>query len=137
NPYCLGLNLLVHECMGHTDNLIYVNGSGRGHLSLDVFWQTFNRVNAALEAKRVGRVNEGGGGSNTNETGGQDSAPPVCEFTFSSFMKCNPTPFRGKEWAIEPCRWFEKSEMVFSISDCAERNKVKFAAATLQGRALT
>nr|GEV19940.1 putative reverse transcriptase domain-containing protein [Tanacetum cinerariifolium] len=27
--------------------------------------------------------------------------------------------------------------MVFSISDCAERNKVKFAAATLQGRALT
>nr|GEX67447.1 retrotransposon protein, putative, Ty3-gypsy subclass [Tanacetum cinerariifolium] len=29
------------------------------------------------------------------------------------------------------------SEMVFSISDCAERNKVKFATATLQGRALT
>nr|GEW89971.1 putative reverse transcriptase domain-containing protein [Tanacetum cinerariifolium] len=27
--------------------------------------------------------------------------------------------------------------MVFSIGDCAERNKVKFAAATLQGRALT
>nr|GEV18157.1 putative reverse transcriptase domain-containing protein [Tanacetum cinerariifolium] len=39
--------------------------------------------------------------------------------------------------AIELCRWFEKSKMVFSISDCAERNKVKFAAATLQGRALT
>nr|GFA52778.1 putative reverse transcriptase domain-containing protein [Tanacetum cinerariifolium] len=35
------------------------------------------------------------------------------------------------------CRWFEKSEMVFSIIDCAERNKVKFAAATLQGRSLT
>nr|GFC66577.1 reverse transcriptase domain-containing protein [Tanacetum cinerariifolium] len=57
--------------------------------------------------------------------------------TFSSFMKCNPTPFHGKEGAIELCRWFEKSEMVFSISDCAERNKVKFSAATLQGRALT
>nr|GFB50536.1 putative reverse transcriptase domain-containing protein [Tanacetum cinerariifolium] len=52
-------------------------------------------------------------------------------------MKCNPTPFHGKEGAIELCRWFEKSEMVFSISDCAERNKVKFAAATLQGRSLT
>nr|GEZ63944.1 hypothetical protein [Tanacetum cinerariifolium] len=39
--------------------------------------------------------------------------------------------------AIELYRWFEKSEMVFSISDCAERNKVKFVAATLQGRALT
>nr|GFA76041.1 reverse transcriptase domain-containing protein [Tanacetum cinerariifolium] len=51
------------------------------------------RVNAALEEERAGRVNEGGDGSN--------------------------------------------SEMVFSISDCAKRNKVKFSAATLQGRALT
>nr|GEZ95212.1 hypothetical protein [Tanacetum cinerariifolium] len=82
--------------------------------------------------ERTGRVNEGGEGSNANETGGQDRVPPVCECTFSSFMKCKPTPFHGKEGAIELCRWFEKSEMVFSISDCAERNKVKFAAATLQ-----
>nr|GEZ08465.1 putative reverse transcriptase domain-containing protein [Tanacetum cinerariifolium] len=90
------------------------------------------RVNAALEVERAGRVNERGEGSNANETGGQDRAPPVHECTFSSFMKCNPTPFHGKEGAIELCRWFEKSKMVFSISDCAERNKVKFAAATLQ-----
>nr|GEV40512.1 putative reverse transcriptase domain-containing protein [Tanacetum cinerariifolium] len=62
-------------------------------------------------------------GSNANETGGQDKAPPVYECTFSSFMKCNPTPFHGKEGAIELCRWFEKSEMVFSISDYTERNK--------------
>nr|GFC90233.1 reverse transcriptase domain-containing protein [Tanacetum cinerariifolium] len=41
------------------------------------------------------------------------------------------------EGAIEICRWFEKSEMVFSISDCTERIKVKFVAATLQGKALT
>ncbi|GJZ54546.1 putative reverse transcriptase domain-containing protein, partial [Tanacetum coccineum] len=32
---------------------------------------------------------------------------------------------------------FEKIESVFGISECAERSKVKFAAATLQGRALT
>nr|GEU60952.1 putative reverse transcriptase domain-containing protein [Tanacetum cinerariifolium] len=95
------------------------------------------RVNVALEAERAGRVNEGGEGSNANETGGQDRAPLVRECTFSSFMKCNPTPFHGKEGAIELCRWFEKSKMVFSISDYAERNKVKLAAATLQGRALT
>nr|GEX93119.1 hypothetical protein [Tanacetum cinerariifolium] len=78
-----------------------------------------------------------GEGNNANETRGQDRAPPVCECTFSGFMKRNPTPFHGKEGDIELCRWFEKSEMVFSISDCAERNKVKFVAATLQGRALT
>nr|GEY92270.1 reverse transcriptase domain-containing protein [Tanacetum cinerariifolium] len=79
------------------------------------------RVNAALEAERAGRVNKGGRGegSNANEIGGQDRVPPV------------------RKWAIELCRWFEKSEMVFSISDYTERNKVKFAAATLQGRALT
>nr|GEV30325.1 putative reverse transcriptase domain-containing protein [Tanacetum cinerariifolium] len=40
-------------------------------------------------------------------------------------------------WGTKLCRWFEKSEMVFSISDCAERNKVKFVAATLQGGAQT
>nr|GEX61932.1 putative reverse transcriptase domain-containing protein [Tanacetum cinerariifolium] len=39
-----------------------------------------------------------------------------------------------KEGAIELCRWFEKSKMVFSISDCAKRNKVKFDAATLQDK---
>nr|GFA63269.1 hypothetical protein [Tanacetum cinerariifolium] len=89
------------------------------------------RFNAALEAERAGRVNEGG------KKATQMKQEAVRECTFLSFMKCNPTPFHGKEGAIELCRWFEKSEMVFSISDCAERNKVKFAAATLQGRALT
>nr|GFA23260.1 putative reverse transcriptase domain-containing protein [Tanacetum cinerariifolium] len=104
------------------------------------------RVNAALKAERASRANEGeqagqtnerGEGSNANETGGQDRAPPARKCTFSSFMKCNPTPFHGKDGAIEMCRWFEKSEMVFSISDCAEKNKLKFATATLLGRALT
>ncbi|GKA12378.1 putative reverse transcriptase domain-containing protein [Tanacetum coccineum] len=52
-------------------------------------------------------------------------------------MKCNPTVFHGHEGAVELSRWFEKTKMVFGISECAEARKVKFAAATLQGRALT
>ncbi|GJR85425.1 putative reverse transcriptase domain-containing protein [Tanacetum coccineum] len=52
-------------------------------------------------------------------------------------MKCNPTVFHGHEGAVELSRWFEKTEMVFRISECAEARKVKFAAATLQGCALT
>ncbi|GJZ47388.1 hypothetical protein Tco_0601220 [Tanacetum coccineum] len=36
-----------------------------------------------------------------------------------------------------PHLWFEKTESVFGISECAEGKKVKFAAATLQGPALT
>nr|GFA30472.1 putative reverse transcriptase domain-containing protein [Tanacetum cinerariifolium] len=43
-------------------------------------------------------------------------------------------PVRG---AVELRRWFEKSESVFEISECAEGKMVKFAAATLEGSALT
>ncbi|GJV77532.1 putative reverse transcriptase domain-containing protein [Tanacetum coccineum] len=43
----------------------------------------------------------------------------------------------GGNGAVKLCRWFEKTEMVFGISECAEGKKVKFAAATLKGRALT
>ncbi|GKB52916.1 putative reverse transcriptase domain-containing protein [Tanacetum coccineum] len=43
----------------------------------------------------------------------------------------------GTEGAMGLCQWFEKLESVFQISDCKERDKVKFATATLQGRTLT
>ncbi|GJV29538.1 putative reverse transcriptase domain-containing protein [Tanacetum coccineum] len=39
--------------------------------------------------------------------------------------------------AVELRRWFEKTKMVFGISEYAEGKKVKFVAATLQGPALT
>nr|GEY73030.1 putative reverse transcriptase domain-containing protein [Tanacetum cinerariifolium] len=95
-----------------------------------------NKVNEALEADRATRNNlnvAGGSGGN----GGQGGAPPVRECTFAGFIECGPTQFHGNEGAIELCYWFEKTVSVFRISDCAERSKVKFAAATLQGRALT
>ncbi|GKA21544.1 putative reverse transcriptase domain-containing protein [Tanacetum coccineum] len=100
-----------------------------------------DRVAAALAQDRATRGNTNGaggpGGNIGGNVGGQGGAPPARECTYSSFMKCNPTSFHGNEGAVELCRWFEKTESVFSISECAERNKVKFAAATLQGRALT
>ncbi|GJQ98474.1 putative reverse transcriptase domain-containing protein [Tanacetum coccineum] len=42
-----------------------------------------------------------------------------------------------EEGAVELRRWFEKTESVFGISECAGRKKVKFVAATLQGPALS
>ncbi|GJU78756.1 putative reverse transcriptase domain-containing protein [Tanacetum coccineum] len=75
-----------------------------------------------------------------NEAGGQGGAPAARECTFSGFMKCNPTVFHGQaenEGAVELIRWFEKTEMVFGISECAEARKVKFAAATLQRAIMT
>nr|GEW52700.1 reverse transcriptase domain-containing protein [Tanacetum cinerariifolium] len=41
------------------------------------------------------------------------------------------------EGAVELRRWFEKTKSVFGISECEEDKNVKFAAATLQGPALT
>ncbi|GJX03523.1 hypothetical protein Tco_0189439 [Tanacetum coccineum] len=93
------------------------------------------RVTAAVEAERQRQGNARGQGN--NEAGGQGGAPAARECTFLGFMKCNPTVFHGHEGAVELSRWFEKTEMVFGISECTEARKVKFAAATLQGRALT
>nr|GFC45230.1 putative reverse transcriptase domain-containing protein [Tanacetum cinerariifolium] len=45
--------------------------------------------------------------------------------------------FYGTEGAVVLVRWFEKMENTFEISECAKGKKVKFATATLYGRALT
>ncbi|GKA90344.1 putative reverse transcriptase domain-containing protein [Tanacetum coccineum] len=74
-------------------------------------------VDAAIAAKRARHANAG------NDA--RESGP------------CNPTVFHGIEEVVELRRWFEKTESVFGISECAEGKKVKFDAATLQGPALT
>nr|GEU36026.1 reverse transcriptase domain-containing protein [Tanacetum cinerariifolium] len=81
-----------------------------------------DKVAQALEADRATINNPnvvGGSGSND----GQGGAPPVQECTFAGFMKCGPTQFHGNEGVVELCRWFEKNESVFKISECAERSK--------------
>ncbi|GJT36576.1 putative reverse transcriptase domain-containing protein [Tanacetum coccineum] len=100
-----------------------------------------HEVTKALAVDRATRNTTGVGGSGNvggaGNTGGPERAQPSKECTFSSFMKCGPTQFHGKEGAIELCCWFEKIESTFGISECAKRNKVKFVVTTLQGRALT
>ncbi|GJU56296.1 putative reverse transcriptase domain-containing protein [Tanacetum coccineum] len=95
-----------------------------------------DEVAKALEADHAARTNPNvGGGSGGND--GQWWAPPIRRMLFSEFMNVVPTQFHVNGGVVELCRWFEKTESVFGISECAERSKVKFAAATLQGRALT
>ncbi|GJS57468.1 putative reverse transcriptase domain-containing protein [Tanacetum coccineum] len=67
---------------------------------------------------------------------GPVAAPVARECTFPGFNKCGPTPFHGTESAVGLIHWFEKMESTFGISECAEGKKVKFFAATLNGRAL-
>nr|GEX39361.1 putative reverse transcriptase domain-containing protein [Tanacetum cinerariifolium] len=59
------------------------------------------------------------------------------ECSFAGFMKCGPTQFYGTEGAVGLVRRFEKMENTFEISEYAKVRKVKFATATLHGRALT
>ncbi|GJW64245.1 putative reverse transcriptase domain-containing protein [Tanacetum coccineum] len=94
-------------------------------------------VDAAIAAERARHANAGNDARGSGPVRGQDAAPAVRECTFAGFMKCNPTAFHGTEGAVELRRWFKKTKSVFGISECAEGKKVKFAAATLQGPALT
>ncbi|GJT12507.1 putative reverse transcriptase domain-containing protein [Tanacetum coccineum] len=82
----------------------------------------------------------GAGGAGAGGAGVGGAGPTAAETvgcTYMTFMKCNPHPFKGTEGAVGLLQWFEKLESVFRICECREKDKVKFAAATLQGRALT
>nr|GEX05325.1 reverse transcriptase domain-containing protein [Tanacetum cinerariifolium] len=43
----------------------------------------------------------------------------------NALLLCNRTTFRGTKGAVELLRWFEKTESVFRISECAEGRKVR------------
>nr|GEW60427.1 putative reverse transcriptase domain-containing protein [Tanacetum cinerariifolium] len=94
-------------------------------------------VDAAITAKRVRQTNVRNNASGFGQARGQVTTHVVQECTFVGFMKCDPDNFNGTKGAVELMRWFEKTEMTFGISECAEDKKVKFAAATLRGPTLT
>nr|GFD19867.1 putative reverse transcriptase domain-containing protein [Tanacetum cinerariifolium] len=82
----------------------------------------------------------GGTGGNANGTSVRGAGPTVPELTgctYATFIKCDPLPFNGTKGTVGLCQWFEKLESVLQISECKEKDRVKFAMATLRGRALT
>ncbi|GJR07363.1 hypothetical protein Tco_0530347 [Tanacetum coccineum] len=111
------------------------------------------RVDAALEARRVNRDLElgngndnggdGNGDGNGNGTGngnnggdngdgnenrnvnGRGDRPVAHECTYQDFMKCQPLSFKGTEGVVGLIRWSKKMETVFHISNCPERYQVK------------
>nr|GFA76625.1 putative reverse transcriptase domain-containing protein [Tanacetum cinerariifolium] len=108
--------------------------------SMAEFMANINRGTDGAEADGAGTGGAETGGAKTGgaEAGGAGLAMlEVTRCTYVTFMKCNPQPFKGTEGAVGLCQWFEKLESVFRISDCKEKDKVKFTTATLQGRALT
>ncbi|GKC16092.1 putative reverse transcriptase domain-containing protein, partial [Tanacetum coccineum] len=91
--------------------------------SMAEFMANTNRGASGNEAGGggAGGIRVGGGGASGARAGGagaggaRPAAPEIIGCTY----------------------WFKKLESEFRISDCKEKDKVKFATATLQGRALT
>nr|GEV73523.1 putative reverse transcriptase domain-containing protein [Tanacetum cinerariifolium] len=108
--------------------IIRADGHSQVYQTFEKMFKNFNRED--LEVLQERSIKKG-----INK--GQDASPIVCECTFAGFMKCNPTVLCVTEGAVKLQRWFEKNESIFRISECAEGKKVKLAAATLQGPALT
>ncbi|GKB96431.1 hypothetical protein Tco_0982568 [Tanacetum coccineum] len=91
---------------------------------------------AIAEYERNKTDPENAGGSGPANAGG-DNAPEVLGCSYKTFLNCKPHSFNRTKGVVRLSRWFEKMESVFEISKCAEEDKVKFAACTLEGRALT
>nr|GFD11451.1 putative reverse transcriptase domain-containing protein [Tanacetum cinerariifolium] len=76
-----------------------------------------------------GAGGSGGTGGNADGTGVRGTGPTVPELTGctnATFIKCDPLPFNGTESAVGLCQWFERLESVFQISECKEKDRVKF-----------
>ncbi|GJR98059.1 hypothetical protein Tco_0270233, partial [Tanacetum coccineum] len=76
-------------------------------------------VDATIDAERERQTKFKNDASGSGPVRGQDTAPTVREGTFAGFIKCIPTVFSEIEGAVELRRWFEKTENVFGISECA------------------
>ncbi|GJY38724.1 hypothetical protein Tco_0425088 [Tanacetum coccineum] len=80
-------------------------------------------VTTALEAQAATMANA----DNTNRNTGEREAPVARKCSYKEFMSCQPINFKGTEGAVGLIRWFERTESVFSRSNCTEDCKVKFA----------
>ncbi|GJW56344.1 reverse transcriptase domain-containing protein [Tanacetum coccineum] len=90
-------------------------------------------VAAALEAQAATMANT----DTTNRNTGPRETPIARKCSYKEFMSCQPFNFKGTEGAVGLIRWFERTESVFSRSNCTEDCKVKFATSTLTEEALS
>ncbi|GKC73684.1 hypothetical protein Tco_1119567, partial [Tanacetum coccineum] len=90
-------------------------------------------VAAALEAQAATMPNT----DNTNRNTRPRETPIARKCSYKEFMSRQPFNFKGTEGAVGLIRWFERTESVFSCSNCTEDCKVKFATGTLTEEALS
>nr|GEU60783.1 reverse transcriptase domain-containing protein [Tanacetum cinerariifolium] len=90
-------------------------------------------VAVALEAQAANMENT----DNRNRNPKPREAPVARKCSYKQFMSCQPFNFKGSEGAVGLICWFERTESVFSRSNCIEDCKVKFATGTLTEEALS
>ncbi|GJU61577.1 putative reverse transcriptase domain-containing protein [Tanacetum coccineum] len=71
-------------------------------------------VAAALEAQAATMANT----DNTTRNTGPRETPVARKCSYKEFMSCQPFNFKGTERAVGLIRWFERTESVFSRSNC-------------------
>ncbi|GKB62656.1 putative reverse transcriptase domain-containing protein, partial [Tanacetum coccineum] len=84
-----------------------------------------DNVSVALEAQAANMANT----DNTNRNIEERESPISRKCSYKEFMSCQPFNFKGTEGAVGLIHWFERTELVFSRSNCTEDCKVKFATA--------
>ncbi|GJR93485.1 reverse transcriptase domain-containing protein [Tanacetum coccineum] len=90
-------------------------------------------VSAALEAQAATMANT----DNTNRNTGPRETPVARKCSYKEFMSCQPFNFKGTEGAVGLIPGFERTESLFSRSNCTKDCKVKFATGTLTEEALS
>nr|GEY99534.1 putative reverse transcriptase domain-containing protein [Tanacetum cinerariifolium] len=73
-------------------------------------------VSTALETQAATMEND----DNANRNPEPREAPVARKYSYKEFMSCQPFNFKGSEGAIGLIRWFERTELVFSCSNCTE-----------------
>ncbi|GKE28721.1 hypothetical protein Tco_1444105 [Tanacetum coccineum] len=97
-------------------------------ITLAAIWQLItDGISSALKAQAAKMASA----SNHNRNIGPTGAPVAKTGNYKEFVNCQPFYFNGMEGAVGLIRWFERTELVFSHSNCAEENKVTFATGTL------
>nr|GEW47484.1 reverse transcriptase domain-containing protein [Tanacetum cinerariifolium] len=90
-------------------------------------------VAATLEAQVVAMANA----NNPKRNTGPREIHVVKRENYEEFINCQTFYFNGTEGAVGLIHWFERTESVFSHSNCVEENRVTFATGTLTDDALS
>ncbi|GJV31606.1 hypothetical protein Tco_1392006 [Tanacetum coccineum] len=75
--------------------------------------------------------------ANIDNTTRPREAPVARQCSYKEFMRCQPINFKCTEGVVGLILWFERTESVFSHSNCTEDCKVKFTTSTLIEEALS